>query len=338
MAYPQNVTGNAANLYQAERWPPSTAQVLAAATTIAPNGNMLPVSAATAILLTATPTITASYTGHHITIVNEGTLPIGFQDQSAIASTLRLLGGKMVILRQYQSLNLVYDATLTAWVQREAFDWPQGFNFYKDTPPNAANTMDDEFDDSSGMSGTVNGLNARWTARNPGTTTVTYGTQGYLVLTPPASATPNFRLWTQTKPSAQDYTIEAKVSLTGTATSTATAGICLDNGTAFYILGLSYQALASFPYVNAFRYTNVTLFGAEMIAHIAWDATFIYLRMQWVNSTSTVNFWISSDGVGWMRYGTFVDGITHTTVGVYVDEENNSGLTVAYFDFFRRTA
>ncbi len=338
MALPQNMIGNASNLYTYERWPPSAVQTLAAATTIAPSGNMIAIGAAAAILLTATPTITAGTAGQHLTIVNESAFPIGFQDASAIASTLRLLGGKMVILRQYHSLNLVYDLTLAAWVQRSAFDYPQGQNFFRDTPPNAKNTMDDEFDDSANMSGTNNGLNARWTARNPSTTTVAYGTQGYLSLAPPASATTNFRLWTQTKPAAQDYTVETKCSLTGSMISSALAGLCLDNGTAFYSFGIAFQTGTPFYYLSVFRWTNVTTFNSTLLAAQFWTATHAYLRIAYVNGTTTINCWASSDGVGWILVASFVDAITHTTVGVLVDEENNAGNTVAYYDFFRRSA
>jgi len=53
-----------------------------------------------------------------------------------------------------------------------------------DVSPSSANSMDDEFDDTSGMSGTNNGLNARWTWFNQGSATISYGHSCGSILAP----------------------------------------------------------------------------------------------------------------------------------------------------------
>ncbi len=114
MAWPQQAIDSTGRT--AQRFPPSTAQVLVAGTAIAPSGNFLPISAASAITLTGTPTITAGFSGQEITIINEGSFAITLQDQSVLANSgLRLLGGRNLLLLQYRALKLIYDATLSAW-------------------------------------------------------------------------------------------------------------------------------------------------------------------------------------------------------------------------------
>ncbi len=120
MALPQNMIGNAANLYLAERFPPSTSQVLAAGTQIAPNGNVLPISAASAITLTATPTIAAGWDGQEITIINVGTFAITFQDKGTLANSGLALLAKAIKVVGSQALKLIYSTTLSSWVQIQA--------------------------------------------------------------------------------------------------------------------------------------------------------------------------------------------------------------------------
>ncbi len=134
MAFPQNMIGNASNLYQAERFPPSTSQVLIAGTAIAPNGNVLPISAGSAITLTGTPTITTGFDGQEVTIVNVGSNAITFQDKNVLTATTLLLAARSTLtLRANQAAKFLYSATLAGWVEIKSTGF-SGCRVYNSAP------------------------------------------------------------------------------------------------------------------------------------------------------------------------------------------------------------
>ena len=65
--------------------------------------------------------------------------------------------------------------------------------------------------------------------------------------------------------------------------------------------------------------------------------TGFYLKVQKAGTTFT--FWISSDGIGWMRFFvTSSDDVVPTRIGLGVNESANSGLVKFHVDYFRKTA
>jgi len=212
-------------------------------------------------------------------------------------------------------------------------------NYYAETYPGSANAMDDEFDDTAGMSGTINGLNARWTWRNQSTTTATFTPAGYITLTPPSSAK-NWRIIEQTKPAAQDYTVEAKLSLEGTLATAVRGGLVVVDGLNgdLYSFEIDFSA-GNLIAVAVLQWTAVggtATFRAGLASAGLGNAA--YLRIAYVNSTTALSFWFSADGISWVRVHSVADAVVHTTVGLGVDEENSTGLTKLHCDYFRRIA
>jgi hypothetical protein len=77
---------------------PGTAQNLAAAGTIQPNSEIVPITSAAAVTLTSTPTITPGVLGQKIALYNAGSNPITLQDKSVLTgSTLTLLSGSTTL-------------------------------------------------------------------------------------------------------------------------------------------------------------------------------------------------------------------------------------------------
>jgi hypothetical protein len=101
---------------------PSTAQTLAAGTTITPNARTIQViqSSGSNITLTAAPTITAGTSGQRLTIVNVGTVSGSgfiFQSKSSLAGSTLSLGATTRTVGIGGSLSLVYNTALTRWVE-----------------------------------------------------------------------------------------------------------------------------------------------------------------------------------------------------------------------------
>lgn len=91
-------------------------------------------------------------------------------------------------------------------------DVPTWVSQHPDTPPSSVNAKSDYFDDSSGSSGTVNGLDAKWTAVGAaGTRTYPNGRLRYLG-TAAGGASANISGIEQVAP-ATPYTITAKIHL-----------------------------------------------------------------------------------------------------------------------------
>lgn len=209
-----------------------------------------------------------------------------------------------------------------------------------DTAPTSANAMDDEFDDSAGQSGPINGLDAKWAWRNQSTSVLTYSPDGFLKIIPPTSATDALRGIEQVKPAAQDYTVVAKVSVGGVNNgNTALGGLWFVdsvNGDLYiFNVGITGAGVQLF----GGRYNSVTSFNSTVFTALTTNrAQEVYLKSEYVNGTTTFNWWYSYDGVAFIRIASFVDAVVHTRVGLVVNESTNTGLTVMHCDWFRRTA
>lgn len=222
----------------------------------------------------------------------------------------------------------------------EFIDAPSGGSsgYNPDTPPVSPNAMDDEFDDTSGMSGAVNGLNGRWAWVNQGATTISYA-NGIATIIPPASATRNIRIIEQTKPAAQDFVIECKLGMSHRGINFAQMGVTLRDGVNgdmyFFDYGISNGNVGGIA-VNIM--TNVTTYSSTPLAGGVWHHNDFYIRITYVNSTSTYMFEISRDYNAWYRLGFLVDAVGVTKIGLAVDEESNTAHTKLHVHWFRRTA
>lgn len=229
------------------------------------------------------------------------------------------------------------DATLSAEIVRTFLG-----NFYNDTYPSSANaTYDDEFDDTSGMSGSVNGLAAKWNWRNQGGAGVTWGTAGYVSLNAPAQAANNFRIIEIA--GFADGTYDARFVLQGGVNLGASKGehgglVIVDsvNGD-FHLLGV-IKDNANVWY-GLQKWTNVTTFGANtalLTSNAAIVVPMMYARV--VKSGTTVTFWMSFDGIGWTKVFSETDSVVATRIGLAVNESTNLGEAKLICDYFRKTA
>jgi hypothetical protein len=336
---------------------PSATQNLVAATTIVADALTIQISSAANIVLTANPLLAdGTSDGQLLFIWNVGSFNITLNANNLQFGNVNI----PPVLKPTDTLLLQWSDTLSLWLEQDsvvnnipaARRWVIS-NFSPDDPPASPNTMDDEFDDSTGMSGAVNGLNARWAWRNQGAATVTYPKAGWVDLTAPASATHNWRIIEQTMPVAQDYTIEAKFSFSGggrDGVSSARGGLILLDGVNgdFYSLGLELvMARATLEIV---KWTNVTTYsGAAFDIGTANHESIsgrnhLYVRLQYRTAGPTYTMYASGDGIGWHRLwktgagsDVITDAVVATKVGIGVSETTNEGATV-HCDYFRRIA
>ncbi len=220
--------------------------------------------------------------------------------------------------------------TTKSWVYNEydSRDYPAS--------PNA--TYDDEFNDESGMSGTVNGLNARWNWRNQETATATFTKPGWLTINCPSSGSLDWRILEIA--AFANGTYEAHLSIEATLTNGWVGGMVIVDGTNgdFYALGRIYETglgasvTVGVLYYNSVNSHNNTLqFGSALSVGHSW-----YQRI--VKSGTSIELWISEDGVGWIRAYTFTDSASTTRIGVGINESNSTGLTKLHVNYFRKIA
>ena len=204
-------------------------------------------------------------------------------------------------------------------------------------PPVTANAMDDEFDDSSGMSGPINGLDARWTWQNQSTTTITYPTPGWATISPPARAGDSVRQIWQAAP-AGNWTVEAKVSLGAPSANVFIAGIYARDGTNgdFYFLDCIIGTGS--VGVEVTRFTNDTTWDSTPKTASTYGSNSIYLRIQYTATGTRIAFWVSADGIGWERIYEAADAVGVTQFGIAFNETANTGLSKLHVDYFRKVA
>ena len=220
--------------------------------------------------------------------------------------------------------------------------WLSGNDANEDIPASPDATYDDEFDDTTGMSGAVNGLDARWNWRNQGTATATFGTQGYLSLNAPAQSSSNFRIIEIA--ALADGTYEALISLEGAQALGAGKGehggiVTIDatNGD-FYLFGFIKDNAT--VYFGLQKWTNVTTYSANTaLRTLGTNVIPPPLYVRYVKAGTVSTWYASLDGIAWTQvYTEATDGVVPTRIGLAVNEMTNTGATKLLVDYFRKTA
>lgn len=201
------------------------------------------------------------------------------------------------------------------------------------------NAMDDEFNDDANMSGAVNGLDAQWTWRNQGAAAITFPHPGVMRLAVPAAASPNYRGIEQ--PTGGDGTWIVYCSLDADALNYALGGMWMvDNVNGdFYALQIGFQTIASGvrSFLQISRYTNVTTYLSDPFGFTSNQPIGgVWLKMQLLAGNIIVSY--STENSGWLRMGSFADGVGVTRVGLFANESNNTGRTACVFRGFRKVA
>lgn len=200
------------------------------------------------------------------------------------------------------------------------------------------NAMDDEFNDGSGMSGSVNGLDPKWAWRNQSTSAITFPNKGVAKLAVPAASSGNFRLLEQAV-AAGNFEFVVFFSLQAVLADLVQGGLCVIDRTNgdFYVLQLnagSTGTLVNGTSITVARWTNVTTFDTNLAA-FAFGPTGIWMRIKRVGST--LSFSYSTDGQGgWVQVASFTDTVNVNGVALAMNETNNTGLSAGFFRAFRR--
>lgn len=325
---------------------PSASQVLVAATTIVADALTIQIESAGDIVLTANPLITdGTSDGQLLFIWNVGNFDITFNTnnlQFGNANSPPTLKSKDTVLLQWSD-------TLSLWLEQDtalqpatsgatldaAHQWLAD-DYFGQNIPASPNALDDEFNDTTGNSGAVNGLDAKWTWRNQGGASVSFGKPGYITLSP--SSASNWRILEQNEP-AGNYTFEAKFSMDSLLTVNQYGGIVLIDGVNGDLYSVQFGVFSGGNRlrIEVDRWTNVTTFLSNLISfgHGA-PPTELWLRVSWDGANFSA-YW-STDGVGWTLFHTWADAVVVTKVGIGMLVETFNAVQALHCDYFRRTA
>jgi hypothetical protein len=181
----------------------------------------------------------------------------------------QLVGGSGDIAAQYVLGKP--DANLTnAQVNSYAYNSP-------DCAATSPNTMDDEFDDTTGNSGTGNGLNARWTWLNQGVATIAYNNS--CAVMDSVAATQNEKAIYQSTPSTP-WEVTVKLATTGSS-SNMWGGVFLEDSISGKIIDFfdsSQYGLQVF-YMNSITSFNTQAFNSGVLAQ-AYNFCWMYFRIK----------------------------------------------------------
>ncbi len=209
-------------------------------------------------------------------------------------------------------------------------------NKLADSYPASPTAYDDEFDDTTGNSGTGNGLNARWAWHDQGSTAINYPDQGFARIYHTGS--PTQWAWIGQTVPAGDWTFETKLALV----SGGLTSIICKNGTAgtHYELGLIYgnagiRCLGMRLGYSAGTYSWQATFTGGGTDALIWGQNVAYMRISYVAATKVLIFWISTDGISWVNVGTQTAANAITDIGIGI---GNGTTPAGKFDYFRKVA
>jgi hypothetical protein len=208
--------------------------------------------------------------------------------------------------------------------------------FSPDRPPASANAMDDEFDGAAiaGTWSTVNFTSATNTVAN-----------GYLTLHSPGIGSHNVQMIVQTLPSAPwGFTTKAEINAIPSSTAGHRAGLVLrESATGKLItLDLFTGLYGSGPFgfgieIDINSWTSPTVLNTNLA--FSWAVSYASQYFKITLTSTTLTFWISGFGNGWLPIYTEAITAHFTTapnqIGLYA-ESNDSNSTDGIFSFFRR--
>lgn len=334
---------------------PSALQTLAAGTTILANALTIQIGSGSDVTLTANPLIAdGSSDGQLLFIWNVGAFSITLNTnnlQFGADNTPPTLGPYDTVLLQWSTSASLWLMQVTTSGGGSSIPATRQWiidDFEAKDPPGSPTAWDDEFDDTTGNSGTINGLNARWTWVNQGGATITYPNPGWMQINVPASAGINWRIIDQAIPAATSYTFEAKFSFSGygvNGSNSGRGGFVLRDGVNgdFYSVGL--EIIAQQSRVEVVKWTNVTTYSGagfdvgNATHESAHGPNSIYVRIEYDLGTNFFIMSVSQDGIGWhtMQAG-WTDVVGVTRIGLAMNETANTGRAKLHCDYFRRIA
>jgi hypothetical protein len=194
---------------------------------------------------------------------------------------------------------LTVDASgVPVWAPGGGSSLPDWLSVHPDAPPGSADADDDEFHDVTGQSGPINGLDAKWTQVNWGTTPLSFA-NGCAIFTPQDAGTTSLRILSQPVPGG-NFIRRAKISLTANSDNFAAIGIVASQGTGATDNHLSIEYLrtdtdGAIQVRQWSDYNTITGFPA------LWDITqvngWIWFELEY--DGTNIIFRVSVNGVGY---------------------------------------
>lgn len=216
---------------------------------------------------------------------------------------------------------------------------PDWVSLSPDALPASANSADDEFNDATGMSGSTNGLNARWSWVNQSTATATYNNG--LVLTIPSAGSTNLRGIEQTLPSAP-WRFRAKIASVGARANFFQSGLWLRDGSG-KIISL-HRGWASNPLIEWNWWNSVTAYNSTPSSFPLYDPTawgWWYMEIQDDNTNLIFRYSASGEEGSFVRWRsesrTAFMASGPTKIGLFANDQASNGAKT-FCRWFRRMA
>ena len=246
----------------------------------------------------------------------------------------------------------VYQLRSSAWVELGAGGGGSTLGYFNPSaPPETANARDLEFNDAGDATTMV--------TFNPGSL-VGFDksiSNSCLRITSPVQTNPTYRMAGAYRdcPTGADWSCWTKLNIASVPNDTAgnaVAGgfllfddtVLTDPATAdFVVVSYSLQGSAGFlaSIINVQRWNDYQLSGFTQIGsamNVARSDEHIWLRLRWINSSTTLDVDASADGISWRRFFTNSSiGLTPTRVGLcsYSSVGTPVGNIICSYDFLR---
>lgn len=207
--------------------------------------------------------------------------------------------------------------------------------FDPDKPPTSPNAKNDEFDDTTGNSGPVNGLNAKWTWINQGTATATFE-RNMIKLSLASHAGDDIKALSQPLP-ATPYKVVCKVSIQGDLVDTRYAGVGIRRSAtgAFFGPGIGLRSDGVFD--GAWVWASNTGGRTDRFVSAMRSLGPYWLWIEIEDDGTTLTFRLSRNGVHFNKaWSETRAAFVGTPDQITLWSNNNSTIAhTVYFEFFR---
>jgi hypothetical protein len=177
---------------------------------------------------------------------------------------------------------------------------PTWLSVHPDAPPGSPDADDDEFQDESGQSGPVNGLDAKWTQVNWGTTALSFD-KGCAIFTPQDAGTTSMRILSQPVPGG-NFRRRFKMSMTAFTDNFAAVGIVASQGTGATDnhTGLEWIRSTTDAIVHVRQWTDYnTISSSPVTLGVIHTNHWMWFDLEY--DGTNIIFRISFDGVGFAQ-------------------------------------
>jgi len=210
-----------------------------------------------------------------------------------------------------------------------------------DVCPASPNTLNDEFDDTTGNSGTINGLNARWSWMNQGSSTATFKGSKLVLYGPAASSQHQVRGIYVALPGSPPWEVEAKLSILDIGGQYGGGGIFLrESATGKLVCFHMQNETPWMVHIRNFNSFNNS-YNSDSKSTSEFGSLYyeFYAKINLTSTTLTYSFSPINNGVDFRTYVTTALTAFFTTApdGIGIETVAYSQDSVTVCDYFRRT-